>query len=147
MTSLVDGAHAALSNRERVERHTGDGTCGEGCHSSFINPAGFAFEHYDGLGRWQSQDLGGPINSTATMVIDGQQVTYSGATQFAEILANSPQVHGCYVESLLRHTWARELDDADAPVVERMTRASLQGASTLSLVDQAVTSEAFTCNR
>ena len=32
-----------MTNRERVEAHTGVGTCGEGCHSSLINPLGSIF--------------------------------------------------------------------------------------------------------
>ena len=55
----VDGE----SLRERITRHTGKGTCGEGCHGTLINPLGFAFENYDPLGRWQTMDAGKPVNA------------------------------------------------------------------------------------
>ena len=38
-----------MTNRERVEATTGPGTCGQGCHSTVINPPGFAFESFDEL--------------------------------------------------------------------------------------------------
>jgi hypothetical protein len=46
--------------RERIDAHTGKGTCGEGCHGYLINPIGFAFENYDPLGEWQTMDAGKP---------------------------------------------------------------------------------------
>ena len=65
-----------MTNRERVEAHTGVGTCGEGCHSLLINPPGFAFENYEGLGRYRTEDNGQPVDSSGALYIDGMEQTF-----------------------------------------------------------------------
>ena len=54
------------TNRQIVNTVTGPGTCGASCHGVFINPAGFAFEHFNGLGRFQTMENGQPIDSSGT---------------------------------------------------------------------------------
>ena len=75
----------SLSNRERVEAHTGAGTCGEGCHSALINPPGFAFEQYDELGRSRTEDGGLPIDAGDEyyFILDGLQSWESGVNSLA----------------------------------------------------------------
>jgi len=145
-TTGVGPMAEGLSNRERVERHTGAGTCGEGCHT-LINPAGYAFEHYDGFGGWRDIDYGVEIDATGTFTLDGVAVSYDGAVEFANLLAESRQVHACHARQIVEYTHAREEMDEDETVIERIADASLEGATLLDLWVEAVTAESFRCNR
>ncbi|MEZ4293329.1 MAG: DUF1592 domain-containing protein, partial [Polyangiaceae bacterium] len=71
------------TNREKVTALTGKGTCGETCHGSFINPAGFAFEHYGALGEYRTEDNGFPIDASDTFPFEGGAQSYDGAVQFS----------------------------------------------------------------
>ena len=53
-----------MTNRQRVEATTGKGTCGESCHGTWINTAGFAFEEYDAIGKYRTTDRGQPVDSS-----------------------------------------------------------------------------------
>ena len=48
---------AGQTNRQRIDKLTG--TCGQSCHNDMINPLGFAFEHFDGMGQWRDNENGG----------------------------------------------------------------------------------------
>ncbi|HYJ08149.1 MAG TPA: DUF1588 domain-containing protein, partial [Polyangiaceae bacterium] len=51
------------TTRETYEQAT---ACGPGCHNTLINPPGFAFEHFDTVGRWRDDEGGLPIDVTGT---------------------------------------------------------------------------------
>lgn len=135
-----------LTNRERVEAHTGAGTCGEGCHSELINPPGFALENYDELGRFRTEDNGQPINAADSyyFVLDGLQ-SWETSIEFTEIVANSQEAHGCYAEHLMSYLLGRPVNDAnsDVQVLTYMTQSSMSNTPILELVLQIVQSEAF----
>jgi len=44
-------AKPGQTNRQRVDEHTSG--CGGACHNQMINPLGFAFENFDGMGRFR----------------------------------------------------------------------------------------------
>src|SRR5690606_12925479 len=54
-----------LSIREQLERHSSDPICA-GCHAA-IDPAGFALEPFDAVGRLREADGGRPIDSSAKL--------------------------------------------------------------------------------
>jgi hypothetical protein len=116
------------TNRERVEAHTGDGTCGAGCHSGIINPVGFAFEHYDAIGQWREQDNGFEINDADTFYFDGEPKSYDGAAEFGQHAAASSQVHACYVGHLLEYAYARDVAEQEQAVVDELAQRSRDGA-------------------
>lgn len=119
------------TTRERVEKHTGEGTCGASCHGSLINPAGFAFEHYDALGQYKTEEHGNPINSADTYPLDGNDVSYSDAIAFEDLLGESDQVHTCYARHWLQYAYGRSDQKADALV--DLAQESRKGARALLL--------------
>ncbi|WP_146658458.1 DUF1592 domain-containing protein [Enhygromyxa salina] len=116
------------TNRERVEAHTGDGTCGEGCHSGVINPVGFAFEGYDAIGQWREQDNGFPIDDSDTFYFDAEPKSYDGAAEFGKHAAASTQVHACYVGHLLEYAYARDVAAQEKAIVNELAARSRDGA-------------------
>lgn len=130
--------------RERVTAHTGAGTCGAGCHSGLINPAGFAFEHFDGLGRYRTEDNGLPVNAADTYTLkDGTSISWSDAQAFSQSLARSRQVHRCYAQHWAEYLFGRNELAEDERLVERLTEASMEGAPVQDIVLEVVTSRSF----
>jgi hypothetical protein len=137
-------AAGAPTNRERVEQHTGVGTCGEGCHSTMINPAGFPFEHYDAVGQYRLEDNGYPVNAADVYVLDGEERSYNDAIEFSEVLSQSHQVHACYARHWLEYLYGRSPADTDDALIERIAEASVAGElSVVDLIISMLTSDAF----
>jgi hypothetical protein len=58
---------------------------------------GFAFEHFDGLGRFRDMDNGHPVDASATVVFnDGTQRDYRGAPDMMSGLAEHAEVMDCF---------------------------------------------------
>jgi hypothetical protein len=142
ITSLP--AQSAPTNRERVELHTGVGTCGEGCHSAMINPAGFPFETYDAVGQFRLEDNGYPVNAADVYILDGAERSYKDAIEFSQVLSDSRQVHACYAKHWLEYLYGREVSDADGELLDAVAEASVGGDLTvLDLVAAMLASDAF----
>lgn len=141
-------------DRVRVDSFTGAGTCGAGCHSTLINPAGFAFENYDAVGAYRTMDRGQAVNAADTYPFAapyGAQ-SYNDAVDFGKVIAKSPQAHSCYVQSWASYLYARPvadgstgvLLDGDAPTIGYLADQSLTGGlSVKDLLVQLTTSDVF----
>lgn len=90
-----------LSTRERYAAHSDVPECAS-CHS-MIDPIGFAFEHFDGVGRWR--DTEGPHTIDATGEVVGSPSsdgTFDGVQELQDHLAGAEDVEACYAEQWLR---------------------------------------------
>ena len=133
------------TNRERINSITGEGTCGAGCHSTIINPIGFAMENYDALGAYRTEDNGHPVDAAARYVFqDGRELVFENAIELSRQLAETPDLHSCYVSSLLEYIYGRGLDTGDAPQKSSLSFASLNDARPIrDLIFDVVVSDAF----
>jgi len=127
----LPAAMAGQTNRQRVEGHTGDGTCGAGCHSALINPMGFAFENFDALGQSRTTDNGKPVDTTGSVSIGGQLKPFTNAADLMTLLSAAPSVHGCYVKHLAEFTLARDLTSKDRSLVDRIETVSVKGSASV----------------
>jgi len=128
--TLVD-AEPDWTNRERVEATTGPGTCGGGCHGLYINPLGYAFERFDGLGRARDTDNGKDVDSTGTYPFVEGEASFDGVTSLMEIIAEGEQAHSCYAKHLAGFALQRDLTEADRPLVNALTDASRTSQSSI----------------
>src|SRR6185312_15968664 len=96
-----------LTNRQRVEMTTGKGTCGEACHATLFNPLGYAFENYDAIGEYRTIDHGKPVNAADSYTLDGRLVSFSNGVELSHALAESKQLHDCYVQNMLTYLHGR----------------------------------------
>lgn len=110
--------------RQRITEFTGTGTCGAGCHSTMINPAGFAYEHYDALGRWQDTDNGLPVDSADRYFFEGKPRTFDGAAGLATAMAEEPMAHRCYAQHWVEFLHGRAVGDADRAMISRVGKQS-----------------------
>jgi uncharacterized protein DUF1592/uncharacterized protein DUF1588/uncharacterized protein DUF1595/uncharacterized protein DUF1585/uncharacterized protein DUF1587 len=121
------------TNRERVEGHTGVGTCGENCHHVLINPPGYALEHYDAVGAYQELEKGHEIDASADYHLDGEAVSFDGAIEMSEMIADTEQAHRCYAKHWLEFAYGRLVQDGDTPTLDALGEAS-RGGSVQSLM-------------
>lgn len=92
------------STRERYSAHTTESLC-RSCHE-LADPIGFAYEHFDGIGRYRADENGLPIDSTGQILSTSSTNTeFDGAPALASILANSPDVQGCYARQWIRYSY------------------------------------------
>jgi hypothetical protein len=83
--------------RERLERHMEAPECA-GCHA-IMDPIGFAFEPYDAIGAWRTEDNGSPIDPAAE--IEGLGA-WNDAAELGERLAQDERLIGCMVRNIIR---------------------------------------------
>jgi hypothetical protein len=130
------------TNRERYEVLT-EG-CGPVCHGVVINPIGFAFENYDGLGRYRDMDNGQPVNATDVYPFAEGEQEFTGPAELMPIIANGRQAHQCYAKKLASYALSRDIVESDRPLVESLGNASLSpGASLKEVMLTLVESDAF----
>lgn len=130
--------------RARITAYSGEGTCGASCHGTMINPAGFAFEHYDALGRWRDQEKTLPVDATGQYPFEGVVRSYDGAVEFGRATVEAPMTHRCYAKQWTEFLFGRGSAPEDEALTQRVGLASLEQHLPLRGVMEAlVTSEPF----
>ncbi len=86
--------HPDLTTRERVSLQTRATQC-MACHR-VINPLGFALENFDAVGRFRTRDRDKPVDVTATLLIDGQEVTLRGSRDLAQFILNNERAQTAF---------------------------------------------------
>jgi hypothetical protein len=133
-----------MTNRERVEKTTGVGTCGAGCHSTLINPAGFAFEAFDAIGQYRTMDRGKPIKSADSYPFREGAKSYTSAVEFVRAIADGQQAHDCYTENWVTYLNGRDPAAEEMPVVSWYAQKSRAGQMSMKdLIVSTVTAENF----
>jgi len=135
---------AGQTNRQRIDTLTG--TCGQSCHNDMINPLGFAFEHFDGMGLWRDTENGGlTIDASGSYTFaDGTTKTWNDAAGLMQVLAGTSQTHTCFAKKLASYGLQRDVIAADMPMLTSLTSASMAaGGSEKQLILQLVRSDAF----
>lgn len=137
-----DGGEA-MTVREATEARTGEGQC-RGCHS-VINPVGYAFEHYDAIGRWQDEEVVSGLPVDASGLLQGSDVDGSvqGAVELSQTLAGSAQVRACFAERWLEEALGGELGALDECAQDRVTEAFTASGDMRELVTAIVLSDGF----
>jgi hypothetical protein len=134
------------TNRETVTLATAGEGC-VGCHQ-YLNPLGFAFENFDGLGRLRDEDNGFPVDTTGRYPFVEGSLSFDGAPQLMQLLAESQQAHTCYASHLAEFGLAHELSADEKPLLDAMSAASLEDAAPLQdLLLELVTSPTFQTRR
>jgi hypothetical protein len=109
------------TTRERFEQHRKDPAC-SGCHQ-FIDPMGFAFEHFDGIGKWRDQDAGKPVDATGNVTGTDVDGPYDGAAALATKLAGSSKVRACVASKWFNYAYGRDATDKDQCAKQTLEKA------------------------
>lgn len=95
------------TNRERYEEHRKNDACSS-CHE-VMDPIGFAFEHFDGFGRYRDQENGVDIDATGSLSqLASGTVALDGVDSLSSALAESPELQACFVRYLSYYTFGKE---------------------------------------
>ena len=130
------------SNRQRFEGLTK--TCGGTCHNVYINPVGFAFEEFDGLGRRRTTDNGQPLNTAGEFPFAEGVQTFNNSAELMQLVASSAQAHQCWSKKMAGYALERDVVEADQPVVEALGAVSQASGGSLKQVMLAlVQNDAF----
>ncbi len=93
-----------LTTRERFALHSQDAACAS-CHA-LIDPIGFAFENFDGMGAHRTTENGRPV-VTAAEVEGSLAGPVKDATELTARLADSEQLKTCFARQLFRFAAAQ----------------------------------------
>ena len=97
----------SLTTRERYAAHSSEEPC-KSCHQ-LIDPIGFGFERFDGVGRYRETESGKPIDSTGAIVGSAaSNGPFDGTVGLAGVLSESPDTADCYSLQWLRFAYGIE---------------------------------------
>lgn len=127
------------SMRQVMEAHRAHSEC-SGCHVE-MDPLGFAFENYDGLGAYRTVNRGLAIDAAATVPGLG---TYNNALELVSILARDARVPACVTRHLMTFALGRgELNATRDGLDAIAAGAGAGGPRLLDLLVAATQSPAF----
>ena len=105
--------------RERMQQHQDNPAC-SACHS-MIDPAGFALESFDAIGRWREVDESFNPIDTAGALPDGS--TFDGVVGLRDALVRRPERFvNTVTEKLMTYALGRGLEVYDMPAVRGIVR-------------------------
>ena len=122
-------ASAGGTTRQRFETHD-QNACAKGCHG-LMDPIGFGFENYDGIGQWRTTDNNLPVDATGSITLDGTNQTFNNAVGLTALLAKSPEVRDCFSGEWLRYALARADTPADAASMQATNAAFASDTASL----------------
>jgi hypothetical protein len=109
-----------LSTRERFKAHAENPAC-SACHR-LMDPIGFGFERFDGIGRLRMNEAGRAIDEGGEVVgAGGVTGAFTGVAELQARLAPSAELLDCFTLQWFRHAYGVETD-------EEMTALAKQAA-------------------
>lgn len=144
---LEETAQAKLTGtlRQRMEQHRADPLCAS-CHA-LMDPIGFGFENFDGIGAWRERDGELPIDP-AGQLVSGE--AFEGPAELKRILltAKREEFLRCLAAKMLTYALGRGLEYYDECAVQEIVAALRQGGYRFSaLVLGVVKSPPFQLRR
>lgn len=107
--------------RERLTQFTADPTC-MGCHAD-LNPIGFAFQNYDGVGKWRDAEPEGPVDASGTLLRTDARGDFKNAIGLLARIADSDDGKACFASQWLTQALRRVPDAGDACAHEQIVQA------------------------
>lgn len=131
------------TNRQRIDKLTAG--CGLECHNELINPVGFAFEHFDGMGQFRETENGGlPIDASGEYRLNEGVVTFEDNADLMRAFGDSEQAHLCYSKKLASYALQRDVVPNDLPLIETLADVSMSANGSLkNVMIEIAKSDAF----
>ena len=110
------------TTRDKFAQHSSDPYCAS-CHK-LMDPIGFGFESYDGIGEFRTTDHGLPVDATGALTgtrdSDGP---FDGAVELAARLGESSEVRECVATQWFRFGYGHGEEKADACAMNQLQDA------------------------
>jgi hypothetical protein len=113
----TEGPNAPKTVRERMEVHRSKAGC-QGCHVA-MDPIGLGFEHFDGIGRYRTQDGATAIDASGDLPGSGKFATH---LELVKLLRESQPLRTCVSKKLLSYALGRSVTLADSCTVEHLAQ-------------------------
>lgn len=130
-----------LTTRERWAAHSAVEACA-GCHA-LIDPLGFAFENFDGIGVHRTTENGMPIDARGGVpqvdIADGE---LEGGAELSLALSDTEQLAECFAKQWLTFSLGRRDDTVDDASVAAMAEVIASGSMMDGIVS-FMTTESF----
>jgi hypothetical protein len=110
-----------LTTRQMVERHVSDASCAA-CHAR-IDPYGFAFENFDAIGRFRTQEAPGRPVDTKAKLRDGTEFTGLDGLREYLLAKKQPEFVRLFCQRLLGYALGRSTTLSDTAVIDTMAAA------------------------
>ena len=130
-----------LTTRQRFEAHDMN-ACTGACHVA-MDPIGYGFEHYDGIGAYRTTDQSLPVDSNGSIMLDGKTQTFTDAVGLAKLLAESPAAQACFARQMTRYALNRWDTAADAASIESAVTRFKGTLNMRDLITGVATSRTF----
>jgi hypothetical protein len=114
----VPQLESGRTNRERISATTDE--CGGACHKDVINPLGFAFEGFDGMGRPRDTDDGQPVDTGGSFEFSDGKSSFADARELMTKLAEDDRVYACYGQRLASYGLQRDLTADDTVLIDEL---------------------------
>jgi hypothetical protein len=139
-----DGTTTVRSVRQDVTARTQGDDC-RGCHG-VINPIGFSFEHYDAIGRFQTQELGTglPLDSSGRLTSSDVDGDLADAIELSKKLGASEKARSCFAKRFTAEALGEDPAALDRCTVKAITPGFVADGKLRGLILELVTGEAFT---
>jgi hypothetical protein len=111
------------TTRERFAQHSENDACA-GCHQ-MIDPIGFGFERYDGVGRYRATENGRTVDASGELLGSGDDSAdgeFDGAVELSQRLAGSSAVTDCVADQWTTFALGRTPTSADLCSVNEIRR-------------------------
>jgi len=133
--------------RMKLESHKSDKNCAS-CHKR-IDPLGLAFDNYDAIGRWRSEEVvsdgagANPKVDASGELHDGR--TFAGPVEFKKLLLNDVErFQGAFLEKLATFALRRTVSIRDRDAMAALAKAGKAADYKLAnAVEELVVSELF----
>jgi hypothetical protein len=130
------------TTRQRFAQHSADGAC-KACHK-LMDPIGFGFENYDGLGRYRATENQVAVDAAGELTGTDVDGPFTGVAELAQKLASSEQVADCYATQWFRFAYGRGETEADACSLGVLrSRLQASGGSVQELLVALTQTDAF----
>ncbi|MFT7623620.1 MAG: hypothetical protein ACI9WU_002803 [Myxococcota bacterium] len=139
-TSLMAPDDTPQTVREMLEIHRADPECA-GCHDA-MDPVGLAFENFDAIGAWRTEDNGFPIDASGTLPAGDSFENYA---QLIPVIKADPSTGRCISRQLMTFMLGRGLvGSADTAHVNSVAKAWAEQGHVFSELAVAIAlSDAF----
>jgi hypothetical protein len=131
-----------VTTRQRFAQHSMN-ACAS-CHK-VLDPLGFAFENYDGVGRYRTTDNNQPVDASGSLELKSGTVTFKDAVELMPALAVADEVRSCVATQWMRYLLRREETPGDMASVATVQKAFRDSSYDMrELLVAIVNSDAFT---
>jgi hypothetical protein len=142
----LDTSTPGITLRRAIEENEQQSATCVACHHLF-DPAGFAFEGFDAIGRARTTDNGAPVDVSdlnITLSTSRPPTVVDGPIELARLLANDPAAHDCMTRQWLTFVLGRDLRPSDDQWITQIGATfSAAGYNLKALIAAVLTSGPF----